>query len=82
MDILGTLISLLLSLLLLNTVIMIHELGHYFYLFHTFQNGCSSPGDAVEDTPRHTDVDGDYPCNSNLDTCPDHDGLDLYELYT
>lgn len=29
MDILGTLISLLLSLLLLNTVIMIHELGHY-----------------------------------------------------
>ena len=59
-----------------NSTTLVHELGHYFYLFHTFQNGCSSPGDAVEDTPRHTDVDGDYPCNSNLDTCPDHDGLD------
>ncbi len=46
-----------------------HELGHWLNLYHTFQNGCSTPGDNVADTPRQDDGNNVFSCDEALDTC-------------
>ena len=46
-----------------------HEIGHWLGLYHTFQNGCAAPGDAVGDTPRQDNGENIYSCNESLDTC-------------
>lgn len=58
----------------------VHEVGHWFGLFHVFQgSSCSSDGDMVSDTPfQRTATSG---CPTNKDTCPNSPGKDSVHNY-
>ena len=46
----------------------VHETGHWLGLFHTFQGGCTSTNDQVDDTPAQaTPTTG---CPATRDSCP------------
>ena len=50
-----------------------HEVGHWLGLYHTFQNGCTAPGDLVKDTPRVSEPNFGCP-SASTDTCPSDSG--------
>ena len=53
-----------------------HEAGHWLGLFHTFQGGCTPPGDFVDDTAAEAGDQLVVGCPVDRDTCPAAPGLD------
>jgi len=53
---------------------LVHESGHWVGLYHTFQGGCDSPGDHVDDTT--PEASASKGCPVNRKTCPGTPGVD------
>lgn len=59
--------------------ILVHEIGHWLGLLHTFEGGCWGQGDYVSDTP--AEAEPGRSCYYSRDSCPSQPGYDPLYSY-